>query len=298
AGIDVDGDQRLGLVYDKVAARSERNVRAEHGIELPLDLVAGEQWFGRFVLDDVLDLTGRKHAHEIVGFLMGRIAGHHDLVDVLGVEIADGALDQIALLVDEAGRGRCQGQIPHVLPETNFVLKVALDLLLGAGGSGRADDEPHALRHLELNGDRFQALAILGIGDLARDAAAAPRVGHQYGVTPGKREIGGQGGAFAAPLFLDDLHQDDLAPLDHLLDLVGAHAPTRTFGHFLERVLVADLLDRADGLGNLGLIVADLLDMAVARGLQGIAIGEPGVPQGGRGVLTRFVGGWPARDRV
>ena len=40
----------------------------------------------------------------IAGFLVGRLAGHQDLVDVLGVEVADRALDEVAFLVDEAGR--------------------------------------------------------------------------------------------------------------------------------------------------------------------------------------------------
>ena len=38
AGVDVDGDERLGLIDDDVAARAQRHVRAEHRVELPLDL--------------------------------------------------------------------------------------------------------------------------------------------------------------------------------------------------------------------------------------------------------------------
>jgi hypothetical protein len=47
--------------------------------------------------------------------------------------------------------------------------------------------------------------------------------------------------------------EDDLAALDHLLDLVGAHAPARPLRHFLHGVFGADLLDvsRVDGLGSL-----------------------------------------------
>ena len=197
------------------------------------------------------------------GFLVGRLAGDQDLVDVLGVEVADRALDEVAFLVDEARRRRLQRQVAHVLPQADLVLEVALDLLLGARGAGGADDEPHALRHLELLGDGLEALAVLRLGDLAGDAAAAAGVGHQHGVAAGQRQVGGERRALAAALLLDDLHQDDLAALDHLLDLVGAHAPARPLGHLLQRVLGADLLDRADGLGRLGLIAADLLDVAV-----------------------------------
>ena len=160
-----------------------------------------------------------------------------------------------------------QRHVAHVLPQADLVLEVALDLLLGACRAGGADDEPHALGHLELVGDGLEALAVLRLRDLARDAAAAARVGHQHGVAAGERQIGGEGRALAAALLLDDLHQDDLAALDHLLDLVGAHPPAGALGHLLQGVLGAHLLDRADGLGRLGLIAADFLDVAVSAGL-------------------------------
>ena len=190
-------------------------------------------------------------------------AGDQDLLDVLGVEVADRALDQVAFLVDETRRGRLQRHVAHALPQADLVLEVALDLLLGACRAGGADDEPHALGHLELVGDGLEALAVLRVGDLARDAAAAPGIGHQHGVAAGERQVGGERGALAAALFLDDLHQDDLAALDHLLDLVGAHAPARALGHLLQGVLRANLLHRADGLGGLGRIAGDFLDVAV-----------------------------------
>ena len=94
---------------------------------------------------------------------MGGIAGDDDLVDVLGVEVADGPLDEVAFLVDEAGRGRLQRHVAHAFPQAQQVLVVALDLLLGARRARGADDEAHALGHLELVGDGLQPLAILGL---------------------------------------------------------------------------------------------------------------------------------------
>ncbi len=84
-------------------------------------------------------------------------------------------------------------------------------------------------------------------------------IGHQHGVAAGQRQIGGERRALAAALFLDDLHQDDLAALDDLLDLVGAHAAARPLGHLLQRVFGADLLD----LFSLGRAVADVLNAFV-----------------------------------
>ena len=68
-------------------------------------------------------------------------------------------------------------------------------------------------------------------------------VGHQHRIAAGERQIGGQRRALVAALFLDDLHQQDLAALDDFLDLVlaarwarGARAPPRAHRR-------ADLLD-------------------------------------------------------
>jgi len=47
-------------------------------------------------------------------------------------------------------------------------------------------------------------------------------VGHEHAITAREREIGGQRGTLVAALFLDDLHQHDLAALDDVLDLVAA----------------------------------------------------------------------------
>jgi hypothetical protein len=70
----------------------------------------------------------------------------------------------------------------------------------------------------------------------------------------------------AAPLLprsFHDLHQDDLAALDHLLDLVGAHPPARALGNLLQSILGADLLDACQRLGGFHLIARDLLDVAL-----------------------------------
>ena len=116
ARVDVDGDQRLGLVDDQIAARLQVHIGAEHGIELPLDLVAGEQRLGVLIDDHVLDVARHQHAHEVAGFLVGGVARDDDLVDLLAVEIADGALDEVAFLVNERRRRGLQRQIAHVLP--------------------------------------------------------------------------------------------------------------------------------------------------------------------------------------
>ena len=225
ARVDVDGDERLGLVDDDIAARPEHHLRREHRRQLPLDLEADEDGLRLLVGLHVLGVARHEHAHEVLGLAIGLVARDQHLVDVLVVEVADRALDEAAFLVDEGRGRRFQREVAHVLPQAQQIVVIALDLGLGALGASGADDEPHAFRHFELSRDLAQALAVGGLGDLARDAAAARRVGHEHGVTAGKRKIGRERSAFIAALLLHHLHQDDLAAPDHLLDLVGAPAP-------------------------------------------------------------------------
>ncbi len=232
AGVDVDRDQRLGLVDDDVAAGLQRHLGREHRVELRLDAVAREERLRVAVGLHGLGMARHEHAHEVLGLAIAVLAGDEDLVDVLVVEVADRALDQRAFLVDEGRRGRVQRQLAHGLPQAQQIFEVALDLGLGARGAGGAQDDAHALRHFEILGDLLQALAVGGVGDLARDAAAARRVRHQHRIAAGERQIGGERRALVAALFLDDLHQQDLAALDDFLDLVlaamgraGARAP-------------------------------------------------------------------------
>src|SRR5690606_13369606 len=83
----------------------------------------------------------------------------------------------------------------------------------------------------------LETLAILSIGDLARNATATSRVRHQHGITTCQREVGGQGSALVAALFLDDLHQQDLATLDDFLNLVVLARRAALFANLLECVL-------------------------------------------------------------
>ncbi len=78
-------------------------------------------------------MARHEHAHEVLGILVRVIAGDDDVLDVLVVKVADGALDEVAFLVDEARRRALERQIPHALPEAQQVFEVAPDLLLWCG---------------------------------------------------------------------------------------------------------------------------------------------------------------------
>ena len=222
AGVDVDRDESFRLVDHHVAAGRQRDGRRIEAVELALGLVAREQRTRVLVGLHVLGVARHQHLHEVFGFTVCVVALDDHLVDVLGIEIADGALDEAAFLIDE-GRGLAlERQVAHALPQAQQVVVVALDFGLGALGARGADDEAHALRHLDLLRHFLEAAAVARVGDLARDAAATRGVRHQHAITAGERKIGGESGTLVAALFLDDLHQDHLAALDHFLDLVLA----------------------------------------------------------------------------
>src|SRR5262249_39595203 len=117
--------------------------------------------------------------------------------------------------------------------------------------------------------DLLEAPAVLGARDLAADAAATCRVGHQNRVTAGEREIGRQRRALGAALFLDDLHQHHLPPLDHLLDLVLPARAIHALRHFLHRVGPPDRFNALLlGAGAIAVALGHLVTLgAIASGI-------------------------------
>ncbi len=157
---------------------------------------------------------------EILGLAIGAFALDQDLFEILVEHVAHGAVNQAAFGIDQAGRHGRQRLVTDLVPQLDEIVIVALDLGLGALGAGRADNEAHAVGHLEFRDDGFQPLAVCAIGDLAGNAATARGVGHQHRIAPGERKIGGQRCALVATLFLGDLDQHHLAAADDFLDLV------------------------------------------------------------------------------
>ncbi len=251
AGIHVDRDQRLGRVDDDVAAGAELHDGRVDRIELAFHLETMEERHRRIVVElHAPGMARHQHAHERLRRVVAFAAIDQHLVDVARIKIADRALDEIAFLIDEGGRGRFERQLADLVPEAYQIFEVARDLGFRALAAGGADDHTHAVRHFEVAHQILEPAAILHAGDLARDAAAARRVRHQHAIAAGQRDIGRQRRALVAALFLRDLHQHDLAALDHLLDLVVTMMPRAGPRGLFHLVFVA--ADRLDGDGRLG----------------------------------------------
>ena len=276
ARVDVDGDQRLGLVDHQVAAGFELDGGDQHGVELVFHAVLGEERlscptrtaFGPPELY-FLGVAGHQHAHEVARGAPALFAVNDHFVDVARVAVADGALDEAGFLVDQGGGHRFQRQLADVVPQSHQVFGVAADLGLGTVGAGSAHDQAHALRHFQLGGDFLEAAAIGDRGDLAGDAAAARRVRHQHAEAAGERDIGGQGRALGAALLLDDLDQHDLAAADHFLDAVVAQeARGAAGGGFLGAVALEDVAVAAHLLGR-GFVFLDDIELGVVVAIRG-----------------------------
>jgi len=111
--------------------------------------------------------------------------------------------------------------------------------------------------------------------DATRNTATARVVGHQYQITAGETDKGGQGGAFVAALVLVDLDNDFLAFAQGVLDAGFADVDTGLevgAGDFLEgqeSVAVVTVIDK--GGFEAGLDAGDdtLVDIALALFLAG-----------------------------
>ena len=148
------------------------------------------------------------------------LAFDHDFFDFAIVDIADRTLDQVAVRMDQRRGNRANGVFADFVPQAGEIVKVAFDLGLGALQSGGAHDAAHRLGQRQFVDDRFQALAVRCRIDLAADPAAMAGIGHQHAITAGQAEVSGQRRALVAAFFLDHLHQQHLAALDDVLDLV------------------------------------------------------------------------------
>ena len=160
--------------------------------------------------------------------------------------------------------------LSNVIPQPRKIVEVALDLCLGAAQTGRTHDKAHRLRQLQVRHDLLQPLAVAGRVDLAADPATVAAVRHEYGVAASKAQIGCQGSAFIAALFLYDLNEQYLSALDNVLNLVAAAQglpPCTHFIHFLGAAFATALATASTAASAASTCVLLRLFIAVVRGI-------------------------------
>ena len=148
ARVDVDRDQGLGRVDHQIAARLQLDDRLVHRGELVLGAVALEQRHRIDIVLHPLDVARHQQLHELPGVAIAVLALDDHLVDVAIVDVADRALDEVAVLIDQRRRADLQRLLADLVPQPGEIVEVALDLGLGARQAGGADDQPIALGRL------------------------------------------------------------------------------------------------------------------------------------------------------
>ena len=243
ARVHIHGNQSLGHIDHDIPAGFELHRRVEHRAEVAFHLITREKRQRVAIVFHVFGMGRHDHFHEVFCFTIAGLALNNHLIDLFGIEIADGAFDQIALFVDFRGCHGLQRELADLFPHTLEVIIIAFHLGLGPLRACGADDETRPFRHFHLARDFLELLAVIGIGDFARNAAAACGVWHQDAIATCQAEVSRERGAFIAALFFDHLHQKDLAHFDHFLDFVATWTRLAARANFLGRVIICDTFD-------------------------------------------------------
>ena len=215
--IDVDRNQRFGVVDHDRAAGGQGHQPRIGGFDLMLDLKAGKKRRVVTVAFDAPDHVRHDMPHELLGLLADIVGIKENLADVGGEIIADCTNHQARFLIDQEGaRGRSRRRLDGA-PQLHHVAEVPLELFLGATQPGRTRNQAHAGRQFEPVHDLAQFLALLTF-NTTRHTAAARVIGHQNKIAPGQRNIGCECRTLVAALFLFDLNEQLLAFGDRILD--------------------------------------------------------------------------------
>src|SRR5437762_570519 len=268
--VDVDGNQRLGVVDDDRAAGGQGDLARIGVLDLVLDLEAREQRHVVAVELDLADVARHHGLHEGAGLLVDFLGIDQDLADI-GLEVvADRPDDEARLEVDEERLLRLVGRGAFDrAPQLHQVVQVPVQLLRRAADRRSAGDDAHAVGQLQLVERVAKLVAVFAL-DAPRDAAAARIVRHQDQVASRQADEGGQRGALAAALVLLDLDDQLLAFAQRILDAGAADVDVRleiAAGDFLEREEPVPLLAVVDEGGfEAGLDAGDdaFVDVALA----------------------------------
>src|SRR5713226_4055021 len=215
AGIDVDGHQRLGVVDDDVPAGLQPHLRPQRLVEFLLDAELLEDRRLLCVKFNAADQFGLEAADELHHFAELFLVVDPDGGVVVAEVVAQDALDQVEVAVEQRGRLALLGAAADFVPGAPEKLDVAADLVVAGAFGGRADDEAAGEGALRLRHQAPQARALLCGADLPRDADVV-HGGHVHQVAAGQGHVAGDPRPLLAQRLLGDLHNDLLACPQHL----------------------------------------------------------------------------------
>ncbi len=141
AGVDVDGDEGFCLVDDDGAAGLEPDLAAKGFVDLFGDAELFEERGLLGVELDAADERWLEALQESQDALVVGLGVDPDGGEVVGDLVAEDALDEVEVVVDEGGGLRRVGARLDVGPEVEEEAEVGAELLFACAGGGSADDE-------------------------------------------------------------------------------------------------------------------------------------------------------------
>ena len=220
--VDVDRDQRLGVVDHDAAAGGQRDLVRVRRLDLALDLVAREERHVVVVELELAQVARHEALHVLLRFVEHLLLVDQDLADVVGEVVAQRAQDRLAFLVDQERRGAA------LRTPAGSAFQTSPRLLRSHCSSSGVRPTP-AVRTIapmpsgicRLSIASRSCVAVLAL-DAARDAAGARVVRHQHQEASGQADERGERSALVAALFLLDLDDEFLAFLEQVADAGAA----------------------------------------------------------------------------
>ena len=141
--VDVDRDQCFGRVDDDIAARFQLDDRLIHRIQLVFDMVTLEQRHRIGIMLHLLGVARHQEFHEFLGRPVTLVAFDKYFVNILVVDIADRAFDEVAVRMDQHWCRTFERILANSVPEPRKIIKVAFNLWFGPGEASSTDDAAH-----------------------------------------------------------------------------------------------------------------------------------------------------------
>src|SRR5215813_1665973 len=218
-GVDIDRDQRFGLVDNDRAPRLQPDLALQRVLNLGLYAI---------LLEDRIRLRVELHPRRQVRHDAPDELEHPvvllfvidaNRLELVGQQIAQKLADETLLAVDNGGGPFRLHVLADVEPGLMERLQVGQDVFLAATGGRRADDDASREATLlpELTDDAPQACPLVARLDLARDADVVDRR-HEDQEPAGHGDMRRQPGALRTEGLLDDLDEDLLAFLQQFFD--------------------------------------------------------------------------------
>ena len=217
AGVDVDGDERFGLVDDDGSAALEPDLGAESLGDFILNTEVLEE---RSLLGVELDAThqrGRIEVEELDDALVVGFRINPDGREVAVDLVAQDALDQPGVVKDQGGGLQGVGALLDIGPQIQQHAEIGAEFFFRRALGGGADDKPARGFAALVNQNPLEALALFVGGDLAADADMRDG-GHEDQEAAGEGYVRGDARALLGNGLLGDLDQNLLVGLEQVAD--------------------------------------------------------------------------------